>query len=96
MPPAPPAMQLKPPPIKAGVKPVTSNSPLRRVSLQDQIKDGIPLRKVSAPSKFGAGNVKARPGYTRGVPDALMAAISQIRVAVETEYGSVDEMYREW
>ena len=96
MPPAPPVMQLKPPPIKASVKPVISSSPLSRVSLQDQIRGGIQLKKVSAAPKFGAGTVQARPGNSRGVPDALLAAISQIRVAVETEYGSVDEMYREW
>ena len=89
-------MQLKSPPIKAGVKSVPSNSPLSRESLHDQIRGGIQLKKVSATPKVGAGNVKARQGNSRGVPDALMAAISQIRVAVETEYGSIDDMYREW
>ena len=96
IPPAPPVLQMHPPPITTGVKSVTSNSPVRKESLQDQIKGGIQLKKVSATPRSGAGNSKAKPGNNRGVPDALMAAISQIRVAVETEYGSIDEMYREW
>ena len=54
------------------------------------------MKKVSANPKSGASNFNTRPSKNRGVPEALMAAISQIRVAVETEYGSVDEMYREW
>lgn len=96
MPPAPPVMQLQPAPIKANAKSATSNSPLSRASLQDQIRGGIQLRNVSANPRLGASNVKERPSNNRGVPDALMAAINQIRVAVETEYGSIDDMYREW